>query len=368
MRLLRWAAGVPAAASLAACATQPLPPAPLPGLPPPVIAAPAPAGAPLASLPGWAQEDHAAALAAFRQGCSVSRDPGVAALCAELRVAFIANPRAWLEQRLQAVSVEGGPGLLTGYFAPEYPARRQPDAEFSAPVRPRPADLAPDPADPARVLKVRSDGAPEPYPDRTAIEALPLAPGEALAWMRPEDLFFLQIQGSGSLLLEDGTRVRAAYAAHNGRPFVGVARPMRERGLLADDQTSAANIRAWLAANRGPAAEALMRENPRYVFFRLEPDDGGQPRGAASVPLPTGRAIAIDPAHHGYGQGYWIDADAGALAGAFPRYRRLVTALDTGGAIKGPVRADLYIGRGDAAGVEAGRIRHRLRMWRLVPR
>jgi membrane-bound lytic murein transglycosylase A len=86
------------------------------------------------------------------------------------------------------------------------------------------------------------------------------------------------------------------------------------------------------------------------------------------VPLPAGRAIAVDPAFHAYGQPFWIDADAGALSGAFPAYRRAVTALDTGGAIKGAVRADLYIGTGQAAGVEAGRIRHRLRMHRLVPR
>ncbi len=365
MRFLGPATALLAAALASGCVTAAPPPAPVPSLPPaPPLAV---RGASLASLPGWAQEDHAAALAAFRQGCGSSRDPGISALCAELRVAYVANPRAWLDQRLVAVPVEGS-GLLTGYFAPEYPARRRPDAEFSAPVRARPADLTADRADPSRVFRIRADGQAEPYPERAAIEGQPPSPDQVLAWMRPEDLFFLQIQGSGSLQFEDGSRRRAAYAAHNGRPFVGIARPMRERGLLADHQTSAANIRAWLAARRGPEADALMRENPRYVFFRLEPDDGGQPRGAASVPLPAGRAIAVDPAHHAYGQAFWIEADAGALAGAFPRYRRLVTALDTGGAIKGAVRADLYIGRGEAAGLEAGRIRHDLRMWRLVPR
>ena len=211
-------------------------------------------------------------------------------------------------------------------------------------------------------------GVSEPYPDRATIEASAPGPGEILAWMRPEELFFLQIQGSGGLVFEDGARRRAVFAAHNGRPFVGLARLMRERGLLPDEQTSAANIKAWLAARRGPEADALMRENPRYVFFALEPDDGGHPRGAAGVPLPAGRAAAIDPAHHAYGQVLWIEADAGALAGAFPRYRRMVAALDTGGAIRGPVRADLYVGRGEAAGTEAGRIRHALRLWRIVPR
>jgi membrane-bound lytic murein transglycosylase A len=110
-----------------------------------------------------------------------------------------------------------------------------------------------------------------------------------------------------------------------------------------------------------------MNENPRYVFFSLQPDDGREPAGAANVPLPPGRAIAIDPIRHRYGQIFWIDGQAPALAGAFPAYRRMVSALDTGGAIKGPVRADLYLGRGAAAGAEAGRVRHDLRMFRIVP-
>jgi membrane-bound lytic murein transglycosylase A len=111
-----------------------------------------------------------------------------------------------------------------------------------------------------------------------------------------------------------------------------------------------------------------MRLNPRYAFFRLAPDDGRPPQGAAGVPLPPGRAVAVDPAFHAYGELLWIDAEAPLLAGRFPTYRALVSALDTGGAIKGDVRADLYLGAGDAAGVEAGRVRHTLQMWRLVPR
>lgn len=360
---MKRAAVALAVAALAACATP--------------VAGPVPIAAPtderrveLSRLPGWAGEDHGAALAAFRQGCGAARDPALGRLCSELRVAFIANPRAWLEQNLVAEAVVGE-GLLTGYFSPEYAARSRPDGPYTAPLRAKPADLIVEPSAtpdaPGAVVRVLA-GVREPYPDRAAIEAQVIDSSEVLAWMRPEELFFLQIQGSGGLVFEDGRRRRAVYAAHNGRPFVGIARPMRERGLLTDDQTSAANILAWLAEHRGPEAEALMRENPRYIFFRLEADDGGQPAGAAGVPLPSGRAIAVDPTRHVYGQPYWIDADAGALAGAFPTYRRLVTALDTGGAITGPVRADLYIGRGAGAGVEAGRIRHDLRMWRLVPR
>jgi membrane-bound lytic murein transglycosylase A len=111
-----------------------------------------------------------------------------------------------------------------------------------------------------------------------------------------------------------------------------------------------------------------MRLNPRYVFFRLAPDDGRPPVGSANAPLPAGRAVAVDPLFHPMGELLWIDGEAPLLAGAFPTYRRLVTALDTGGAIKGEVRADLYLGQGAAAGAEAGRVRHALRLWRLVPR
>jgi membrane-bound lytic murein transglycosylase A len=142
---------------------------------------------------------------------------------------------------------------------------------------------------------------------------------------------------------------------------------MRQRGLLPANNTSGEAIRGWLADHRGEKAAEIMRLNPRYVFFRLEADDGADPQGAAGISLPAGHAIAVDPAFHAYGEAVWIDASAPTLAGAFPVYRRLVMALDTGGAIKGEVRADLYLGRGDEAGREAGRVRHDLRMYRLAP-
>jgi len=185
--------------------------------------------------------------------------------------------------------------------------------------------------------------------------------------MRPEDLFFLQIQGSGVLEFPDGRRTRALFDTVNGAPFVAIAASMRRQGLLAANQTSGDAIRAWLAAHRGPDADTVMRLNPRYVFFRLAPDDGREPAGAAGVALPAGRAVAIDPAEHAMGELLWLDGEAPTLSGAFPVYRRLVMALDIGGAIKGAARADLYLGRGPGAGAEAGRVRHDLRLYRLVP-
>ena len=186
--------------------------------------------------------------------------------------------------------------------------------------------------------------------------------------MKPEDLFFMQIQGSGYLTFEDGGHVRAAYAADNGHGFVGIARPMVQRGLLPENGTSSEAIRRWLSNHRGAEAAEVMALNPRYIVFRADPDDGGDPSGAAGIPLPARRAIAVDPAHWRYGEAVWIEGDGGSLVGARASYRGLVMALDTGSAIRGPVRADLYMGRGQAAGDEAGTVRHPLRMWRVVAR
>ncbi len=360
---------------LAACATSPIP-GPTPGQTPrtsspvpasPRLAVPAPvqpqpgpqdpppaeALRPLSDLPGWAEEDHAAAFEAWRANCRVRRTPGMAQACRDAMAVDLLDAvaaRDFFERRFLAQSLPGE-GVLTGYFAPIYEARRTPDAEYSAPLRPRPTDLPPE------------GGA---YADRAKIEARP-AP-DALAWLKPEEKFFLQIQGSGTLIFPAGPPVRAVFGGTNSQPFSGIANTLRERGLLGAGQTSAEGIRSWLAAHRGPEADAIMALNARYVFFRLAPEDGLPPRGAAGVPLPPGRAIAVDLSRHLAGDLYWIDARSPLLSGAIPAYRRLVTALDTGGAIVGDIRADLYIGQGPEAGLEAGRIRHVLRLYRLVPR
>jgi membrane-bound lytic murein transglycosylase A len=304
----------------------------------------------------------------------VAKEPALAEVCRKARAERAVDDdqaRRFLETNFRIEPVEGQ-GLLTAYFAPEYEARMSRSAEFSAPMRGKPADLVTldlGQFDAGLVgKKVAGEiesGQVLPYPDRAAIEAMPET--RPLAWMRPEDLFFLQIQGSGILVLPDGRRVRAAFAAHNGRPFVGVASAMRDRGLLPDNNTSGDAIRTWLADHRGPEADAIMQLNPRYVFFQTLPDDGKQAVGAAGIPLTAGRAIAVDSSKHAMGELYWLDASAPKLAGAFAVYRRLAVALDVGGAIKGDVRADLYTGTGPAAGAEAGRVRHALRLYRLVP-
>jgi membrane-bound lytic murein transglycosylase A len=386
-----------AALSLAACATRPPePPRSAPHAPPhrtaPQPVAPEPhAGRPhreaepqpsdervlpLSALKGWEAEDHAAALAAFRETCGAARDPAMAQVCRNARAVGPLDRETserFFEANFRAERI-AGEGVLTAYFSPEYPARHHKSDEFSAPLRPKPADLRMvdagtfDPSQSGRQTAALDTGSGplSAYPDRMTIEATP--PDKALAWMRPEDLFFLQIQGSGRLTFEDGKRQKAVYAANNGWPFLGIANPMRDRGLLARDNTSAETIRAWLADHRGAEAQAIMQLNPRYAFFNLAPDDGRQPVGTANVPLAAGRSLAVDPAYHPMGDYLWIDASAPMLAGAFPAYRRIAMALDTGGAIKGEVRADLYLGQGPAAGLEAGRVRHTLKLYRLVPK
>ena len=365
------AAALALAVLLAGCATtpasgppRPTPSAPSPDQPGPVPPPATPAGLSPATLPGWSGEDHLAAFEAYTAGCTASREGAARVQCSRaMQIKQTSRPvtreaaRAFFETGFTVVAAEtadGRPGLLTSYFAPEYPARTTPTAEFDAPV------LAP----PAGWTRGQT------LPVRAGIEADPegVSGAPPLVWMRAEDLFFMQIQGSGYLTLEDGSRVRAAYAADNGRPFTGIARPMAERGLLPRDGTSGDAIRAWLAAHRGPAAREVMALNPRYIFFRIDPDDGGDPAGAAGIPLPARRAIAVDPASWRYGDLVWISADGGNLTGARGSYQGLVVALDTGSAIRGPVRADLYMGRGETAGAEAGTVRHPLRMWRLVPR
>ncbi|MDO8409400.1 MAG: MltA domain-containing protein [Phenylobacterium sp.] len=342
---------------LSACATARAPqeaPSPTdprsPSTPAPSPSAYAPGD--FSQLRGWAEADHAAAFAAYRATCAVAKAPAEAEICRRARTydqLDQAVAKAFFEAnfRLQVVP---GEGVLTAYYAPEYTARLTRDAEYSAPVRPKPANHA--------ELSGRVD--------RATIERAPAT--EVLAWMRPEELFFLQIQGSGVLTFPDGARVKVLFAAHNDLPFSGVANPMRDRGLLPADNTSGEAIRAWLAEHRGPQADAIMQLNRRYVWFRFEADDGLHPVGAAGVPLPPDHAIAVDLTRHQLGQLFWIDAEAPILTGAFPTYRNLAMALDTGGAIKGQVRADLYLGSGPEAGVEAGRVRHTLRMVRLVPR
>ncbi|OYW81341.1 MAG: transglycosylase, partial [Asticcacaulis sp. 32-58-5] len=254
---------------VAACAQTPKPvtPAPQPPVSPQPVPAPQPSSAqkPLASLPGWGASDAFLAFEALRGTCAYKKGRYYKSVCDRLSHTDFADPdeiKAFFEAHF---AVEGldGEGLLTAYFVPEYEAVSAPDAEFSQPVRLKPADLVvvrgdqmfPPQTDPkmaaTKVAARLVDGQYVPYYTRAEIEA---QPAQTPLYMRPEDYFFMQLQGSGYLELPDGTKYLAAYAADNGHPFVGIAKPMVERGILEKDKSSGDNIRAWLAANRGPVA------------------------------------------------------------------------------------------------------------------
>jgi membrane-bound lytic murein transglycosylase A len=206
-----------------------------------------------------------------------------------------------------------------------------------------------------------------PYPSRAEITAGDLLAGQELLWVDdPVDAFFLQVQGSGRVQFPDGTQVRLGYGDQNGHPYRSIGRWLVDRGELTLDQATMQGIRAWIARNPARARE-LLDANPSYVFFRELPlgDPAAGPVGALGVPLTPGRSVAADPRYVPLGAPLVI-ATVDPASGA-PLVRP-VLAQDTGGAIRGPLRFDYFWGFGAAAGDNAGRQRHDVRAWLLVPR
>jgi membrane-bound lytic murein transglycosylase A len=209
------------------------------------------------------------------------------------------------------------------------------------------------------------DGRLRPYEDRTRIEGGALKGRDLeMVWVDdPVDAFFLHIQGSGRITLEDGSVMRVGYAGQNGHPYIAVGRELIARGVLTKENVSMQSIREWLHANPGEAS-GLMNKNPSFVFFR--PLDGEGPLGAQGVALTPGRSLAVDRSFVPYGLPVWLDAQD-PLDGA-ARVRRLMVAQDTGGAIRGPVRGDVFWGHGADAELRAGRMKSPGRYYLLIPR
>lgn len=350
-----------------------------------------------AELPGWAEERHAEALAVFVRSCpALARRPageragpteagtaaGWQALCA--RVAAVpagdGAARAFLETAFVPwrVSVgEARDGLFTGYYEPVLQGARQPDGRYRHALYRRPPDLVSvdlgafaDDLAGRRVAGRIEGGRLLPYPDRAAIEAGALTGrGLELVWVDdPVALFFLQIQGSGRVVLEDGQTVRVGYEDQNGRAYRAIGRDLVEAGELTREAVSLQAIRAWLLAHPDRAAD-LMNRNASYVFFKeLGPVTGPLgPPGAQGVPLTPGRSIAVDRRHVPLGTPVWLETTAPYPDGERP-LRRLMIAQDTGGAIKGPIRGDVFWGTGAAAEHTAGHMKASGRWWLLLPR
>ncbi len=335
-----------------------------------------------ADLPGWAKDDHFAALKAFRASCrgivqnpARFADPAFGAaqdwVAACRRAADVRKSRArhFFEENFTpaAVSAAGAAtGRLTGYYEPQLEGARAWSLAFSEPVYPRPADLViADPASFASVLNGQRlagrviGGLLTPYDTREEIQSYDFARRtRPLLYLRsPMDSFFLQIQGSGRVKLRDGSWVRLGYAAQNGHPYVPIGAGLIERGAIAREDMSMQAIRRWLAQNPTRADET-MNVNPSYVFFRESPlEDVAQgPEGGEGVALTPGRSLAVDARVYPYGAPIYVVGEVGAPRekGADEPWSRLMVAQDTGGAIRGVVRGDVFFGWGDEAEIRAG--------------
>jgi membrane-bound lytic murein transglycosylase A len=349
-------------------------------------------------LDGWASDDHAAAFATFLASCravNAKQRPGrdATAITAALKDvcdrATAAIPldddgaRKFFEDNFRPLRINklgDTDGFLTGYYEPIIDGSRVPTGEFTAPLYRRPPNLVVagrrklGDAFPSKGVTVgRRVGRRKivPYYDRGQIEDGALDGWHLeICWLRsPIDVLFAQIQGSARIRLEDGTILRVNYDSHNGWPYTPVGRVLIDRGLMTKDQVSMQSIRQWMEANPDLAKD-VQRQNKSYVFFRitdLATED--EAVGGEGVPLVPGRSIAIDRALHAYGTPFFIEADlpiANDKAGT--KFHRLVVAQDTGSAIVGPARADIYFGAGDEAARIAGRIKNSGEFVMLLPR
>lgn len=330
---------------------------------------------------GWYQDDPSLAFGAMLNSCSALRwRPQWQDVCQKaeaLQYGSESEIRAFFERDFVPFQVQQADGstegLLTGYYVPDLHGSRTASQDYPFPLYGRPEDLLvidlsdvyPD------LVNYRLRGRVEgnrviPYWDRSTIEssARPLA-GKELFWVAdPVELFFLQIQGSGRIILDNGERVMVSYADQNGYPYKSIGKYLIDRGEMTRDQMSMQNIREWARKNPEQVGP-LLNQNPSYVFFRELDGDVKSPPGALGVPLTPGRSLAVDRRYIPLGTPVFVET---TWPNSTQPLQRLMMAQDTGGAIKGRIRGDFFWGMGDQAGEQAGRMKQTAKFWVLLPR
>jgi membrane-bound lytic murein transglycosylase A len=355
-----------------------------------------------AEVAGWSEDDHLQAYRAFRASCrpiaaertppadpkadnpkalgTSLRDPCRAARA--LDISDGAKAKAFFEDHFLPLRISRlgeGDGFVTGYYEPVIDGSRTQTEVYNVPVYRRPSNLfvrgfnQDSPSLPNKGQVFRKIGRRKlvPYYDRGEIEDGAIAGrGLEICWLKSQtDLLFSQIQGSARVRLEDGSTIRINYDAHNGYPYTAVGRILIDRGIIPKEQMSMQKIREWMDQNPDGAKE-LRRQNRAYVFFReVNLSDKDEAVGAQGVPLTPGRSIAVDKALHVYGTPFFIEGELPIESEVSKTpFHRLMIAQDTGSAIVGPARADLYFGAGVEAGKVSGRLRHNMHFVMLVPK
>ncbi len=350
-------------------------------------------------IPGWSEDDHLAAFQTFRASCkpiaaqdAASLPPDSRPLGASLRdpcrearateIADAARARAFFEQNFTPLKISRlgeGDGFVTGYYEPVIDGSREANEVFNIPVYRRPSNLfvkgfnqaSPDLPNKGPVYRKIGRRKLVPYYDRAQIEDGAIEQrGLEIVWLKSQtDLLFAQIQGSARVQLEDGSTVRINYDSYNGYPYTAVGRILVDRNIIPKDQMSMQKIREWMEGNPA-AADEVRRQNRSYIFFREVPlSDKDEAVGGQGVPLTPGRSIAVDRSLHVYGTPFFIQGELPIdSATSKTPFHRLMIAQDTGSAIVGPARADLYFGAGAEAGKVSGRLKHNVRFVMLVPK
>jgi membrane-bound lytic murein transglycosylase A len=349
-----------------------------------------------ADIAGWNDDDHLAAFKTFRTSCkAIAGQTGPAgdkALsgslrepCREARAAAItdsAKAKAFFETHFEPLQISRlgeDAGFVTGYYEPVIDGSRTKTDVYTVPVYRRPSNLF------VRGYNQESASLPNkgevfrkigrrklvPYYDRAQIEDGAIAGrGLEICWLKNQtDLLFSQIQGSARVRLEDGSTIRINYDSHNGYPYTAVGRILIDRGIIPKEQMSMQKIREWMEQNPDGAND-VRRQNRAYVFFHeVQLSDKDEAVGAQGVPLTPGRSIAVDKSLHVYGTPFFIEGQLPIESEQSKTpFRRLMIAQDTGSAITGPARADLYFGAGADAGRVSGRLRHSMHFVMLVPK